>query len=167
MTRMPKVELHLHLDCSLAYAALSRLDSSISLRECEAEFVAPVQCTSLADFLTRAPRGFRLMQNEKALQLSVEDLFQQLQNRRVVYAEVRFAPLLRLEQGLAPESVVATIDRTTEECIDATGIDARLMLYTLRHFNQGQSLETSQTGRPLPWQPGWAAYLRKGARIDA
>ena len=80
MARMAKVELHLHLDCSLSYeVVVARLDSSISRREFEAEFVAPAQCSSLANFLTRAPRGFRLMQSEEALQHATKDLFQQLQ----------------------------------------------------------------------------------------
>jgi hypothetical protein len=30
---LPKLELHLHLDCSLSYAAVSRLDPSITLQE--------------------------------------------------------------------------------------------------------------------------------------
>ncbi len=64
---LPKVELHLHLDCSLSFAAVSRLDESVSLEEYQREFIAPRRCTSLADFLTRAPRGFQLMQDEAAL----------------------------------------------------------------------------------------------------
>src|ERR1700722_8246205 len=100
MSVLNKVELHLHLDCSLSYAAVSRLDSSISRQEFENEFIAPPQCTSLADFLARAPRGFQLMQSEEALQIVTEDLFEQLKNDGVIYAEIRFAPLLHVANGL-------------------------------------------------------------------
>jgi len=141
---MPKVELHLHLDCSLSYQAVSRLVPSISRREFDAEFIAPPQCTSLADFLTRAPRGFQLMQSEDALRLVTEDLLEQLSQDGVIYAEIRFAPLLHTAAGLTPEAVVAAVDRATEQCIEATGIEARLILCTLRHFNQAQSLLTAQ-----------------------
>ena len=141
---MPKVELHLHLDCSLSYQAVSRLVPSISRREFDAEFIAPPQCTSLADFLTRAPRGFQLMQSEDALRLVTEDLFEQLSQDRVIYAEIRFAPLLHTAAGLTPEAVVAAVDRATAQCIQATGIEARLILCTLRHFNRAQSLLTAQ-----------------------
>jgi adenosine deaminase len=144
MNRLPKVELHLHLDCSLSYAAVSRLAPSISREEFEAEFIAPTRCTSLADFLTRAPRGFQLMQSEEALELVTEDLFAQLKADGVIYAEIRFAPLLHLERGLTPDAVVAAVDRATERCIAETGIEARLILCTLRHFSQEQSLLTSQ-----------------------
>ncbi|MGA2168481.1 MAG: adenosine deaminase [Terracidiphilus sp.] len=141
---MPKVELHLHLDCSLSYQAVSRLVPSISRREFDAEFIAPPQCTSLADFLTRAPRGFQLMQSEDALRLVTEDLFEQLSQDGVIYAEIRFAPLLHTAAGLTPEAVVAAVDRAAEQCIEATGIEARLILCTLRHFNRAQSLLTAQ-----------------------
>jgi adenosine deaminase len=143
MPQLPKIELHLHLDCSLSYAAVSRLAPSISRAEYDTEFVAPSQCASLADFLTRAPRGFQLMQTEDALRIVTEDLFQQLARDNVLYAEIRFAPLLHIAQGLTPEAVVAIVDRATEQCIQSTGIEARLILCTLRHFTQAQSLLTA------------------------
>ena len=141
---LPKVELHLHLDCSLSYRAVAQLDESISLEEYQSEFIAPPRCTSLADFLTRAPRGFQLMQDEAAMAVVVEDLFEQLAADGVLYAEIRFAPLLHLERGLRPEQVVAAVDRATEACIRASGIDARLILCTMRHFDQEQGLLTAR-----------------------
>ena len=141
---MPKVELHLHLDCSLSYDVVSRLAPSISRQEFDEKFVAPPLCSSLADFLTRAPRGFQLMQTEESLRLVTEDLFEQLRRDNVLYAEIRFAPLLHVAGGLSPEAVVAIVDRATEQCIQATGIEARLILCTLRHFDREQSLLTAQ-----------------------
>jgi len=141
---VPKVELHLHLDCSLSFAAVARLDDSVSLEEYQREFVAPRRCTSLADFLTRAPRGFKLMQDEVALALVVQDVFEQLAADGVIYAEIRFAPLLHLERGLTPEQVVAAVDRATEASIRSSGIDGRLILCTLRHFDREQSLVTAR-----------------------
>jgi adenosine deaminase len=143
MPPLPKVELHLHLDCSLSYAAVQQLAPDITQQEYDAEFVAPNQCASLADFLTRAPRGFQLMQTEDALRIVVEDVFEQLARDRVLYAELRFAPLLHLLNGLTPEAVVTAVDRATEQCIRVTGIEARLILCTLRHFTEAQSLQTA------------------------
>lgn len=144
MGKIRKVELHLHLDCSLSYAVVARLAPAISREEFYAEFVAPPQCSSLADFLTRAPRGFQLMQSEDSLRLVVEDVFEQLAADGVIYAEIRFAPLLHLSGGLTPERVVAIVDRATERCIRAMGIEARLILCTLRHYEREQSLLTAE-----------------------
>ena len=58
MAMLPKVELHLHLDCSLSYQAVSQLAPQISRAQYDAEFIAPPQCSSLADFLTGPPADF-------------------------------------------------------------------------------------------------------------
>lgn len=139
---LPKIELHLHLDCSLSHRVVSRLAPRVSREEYECDYRAPARCTNLADFLTRAPMGFRLMQKEESLQLVVEDLFEQLAEDGVVYAEVRFAPLLHTLQGLSPEHVVAIVERSVESASKATGIDATAILCTLRHFSAEQSMAT-------------------------
>jgi adenosine deaminase len=139
---LPKIELHLHLDCSLSYALVARLDPSISRADYERDFIAPPKCASLVDFLSHAPRGVQLMQSEQALRMATEDLFEQLAGDGVIYAEIRFAPLLHTERGLSAEQVVTIVDRATEECSRTSRIEARLILCTLRHFEEGQSMET-------------------------
>ncbi len=142
--KLPKVELHLHLDCSLSYKAVSRLAPDVSREEYLRDYVAPARCTNLADFLSRAPMGFRLMQSEAALHAVMEDVFEQLADDGVVYAEIRFAPLLHLEQGLTAERVVRVVERAAEELTRATGVEAGLILCTLRHFTAEQSMQTAR-----------------------
>ena len=144
LERLPKVELHLHLDCSLSYKAVARLAPSVTREEYLRDYVAPARCTNLADFLARAPKGFRLMQSEDALRAVTEDVFEQLVDDGVVYAEIRFAPLLHLEQGLTAERVVAVVERAAEELTRATGVEAGLILCTLRHFSEEQSMQTAR-----------------------
>jgi adenosine deaminase len=84
------------------------------------------------------------MQSESSLELVTEDLFRQLAADGVVYAEIRFAPLLHTEEGLTPERVIEVIDRTTVRMIRETGIESRLILCTLRHFTNAQSMATAQ-----------------------
>jgi adenosine deaminase len=142
--RLPKVELHLHLDCSLSYAVVSRLDPSITLEEYRAGFIAPAKCVDLADCLTRASRGVALMQTEEQLRLVTPDLFEQLGQDNVLYAEIRFAPLLHTAQGLSGRQVVSSVEAATAEAVRSTGIEARLLLCTLRNFSASQSLDTVQ-----------------------
>ena len=142
--RLPKVELHLHLDCSLSYAVVSQIDPSITLEEYRAAFIAPAKCVDLADCLTRASRGVALMQTEEQLRLVTLDLFEQLDLDNVLYAEIRFAPLLHTAQGLSARQVVASVEEATAQAVRSTGIEARLLLCTLRHFSAAQSLETVQ-----------------------
>jgi adenosine deaminase len=139
---LPKVELHLHLDCSLSYDVVKKIDPSVTEEEYRNEFIAPVKCLDLVDFLTRAVKGFALMQTKEQLRLVVDDLFEQLKSDNMLYAEIRFAPFLHLLQGLTPNEVVVTTEAAVSEAVKRTGIEARLILCTLRHFNEEQSMET-------------------------
>jgi len=141
---LPKIELHLHLDCSLSYQAVSRLNPSVTVEEYQRDYIAPARCTNLADFLSRAPMGFRLMQTEDSLRFVTEDLFRQLIEDGVIYAEIRFAPLLHMERGLSAEQVVATVERSVENLSRETGMQAGVILCTLRHFTEAQSMRTAE-----------------------
>jgi adenosine deaminase len=142
--KLPKIELHLHLDCSLSYELVKKLDSSVTMQQYQQEFIAPPKCNDLVDFLKRAVKGFQLMQTKQALAMVVIDLFKQLQADNVLYAEIRFAPLLHTQNGLTPEQVVQTVEAATAAAIEQTGVQARLILCTLRHYTQAQSMATVQ-----------------------
>jgi len=91
--QLPKIELHLHLDCSLSYSVVHAIDNTISEEQYQKEFVAPPVCADLRDYLTRAVKGFSLMQTPAQLRLVTLDLLAQLEADQVIYAEIRFAPL--------------------------------------------------------------------------
>ena len=82
------------------------------------------------------------MQTEEHLRLVTLDLFEQLRRDNVLYAEMRFAPLLHTERGLSPRQVVASVEAATAQAVRSTGIEARLILCTLRYYSATQSLET-------------------------
>lgn len=139
---LPKIELHLHLDCSLSYKVVQQIDPSVSFEEYRQSFVAPPKCTDLNDYLTRAVKGFQLMQTKEQLRLVTLDLFEQLQQDNVIYAEIRFAPLLHIAKGLTPVQVVQAVNDAITEGTYQTGVQAGLILCTLRHFSEVQSIET-------------------------
>ena len=138
----PKVELHLHLDCSLNFQTASQIDSSITKQNYLKRLVAPDKCINLADYLTTTENSVKLLQTEDALRLATTNLLRQLKEDHVIYAEIRFAPLLHTEQGLPAEDVVAIVAEAMLDAQQNTGIEARLLLCTLRHFSEAQSLET-------------------------
>jgi adenosine deaminase len=141
-SKEPKVELHLHLDCSLSYEVVQQLNPSVTPEEYHQSFIAPPKCTDLADYIKRAIKGFELMQTKEQLRLVTLDLFRQLKADGVVYAEIRFAPLQHTLQGLTAAEVVSTVNGATEEGINRYGVDAAIILCTLRHYSAAQSMET-------------------------
>src|ERR1700712_305095 len=128
VNKLPKVELHLHLDCSLSYEVVSKIDPSITHEYYLNHFVSTTKCTDLADFIERAGKGFLLMQTKQQLEWVVQDMFKQLVADNMLYVELRFAPLQHLLQGLTPYEVVKITEAATAEAIKQTGIEARLIL---------------------------------------
>ncbi len=138
----PKVELHLHLDLSLSYEVVHVLDPTISPERYRRDFLAPAKCPNLMECLSRASQAIALMQTAENLRLVVKDLLFQLQQDHVLYAEIRFAPLLHTQQGLLPSEVVSVVEAATTEASHETGVEARVLLCTLRHFTAKQSMQT-------------------------
>ncbi|MBC6462051.1 adenosine deaminase [Actinomadura sp. HBU206391] len=141
---LPKLELHSHLDCGLSHDAVRRIDPAISREDYDRDFVAPAKCASLADYLSYTLNYRAVLQTERALRIAVADAFAQLAADGVVYAELRFAPLVHLEKGLSADDVVRTVSDETVRQSEATGIDAALILCTLRHFDTADSLRTAR-----------------------
>jgi adenosine deaminase len=141
---LPKVELHSHLDCCLSYDAVRRIDPAISRADYERDFVGPPKCASLADFLDYTLNYRAALQTERALRIAVADVFSQLAGDGVVYTELRFAPLVHVEGPLSADDVVRCVSEETMRQTEATGIDAGLILCTLRHFDAADSLATAR-----------------------
>lgn len=144
---LPKVELHLHLDCSPSAELLGRLDPSITPEVYQHDIQLKHKVTDLADFLRRIPRLLALMQSESQLREFTHDLFKQLKAEKVIYAEIRFAPLQHIAGGLSDEQVVTIVEAATREAIAETGVEARLILCCLRHFNREQSMRTAELAK--------------------
>src|SRR6266498_3502521 len=142
-----KVELHLHMDCAASYAAVAALAPGTSFADYRRDFVGAPKAASLVDLLRRPRRIVALMQDRRGIQVITEDLFDQLARDGVAYAEVRFAPYQHTEAGMRVEQVVAEVERSAAAAAAATGIEARLILCTLRHFSAAQSMRTAELVR--------------------
>jgi adenosine deaminase len=141
---LPKVELHLHLDCSLSYEVVCKFEPEISKETYNDQYKAPFNCNNLLEYIERAERAIRWMQTPEQLRLVTLDLFKQLKEDGVIYAEMRFAPLQHLRSGLSAEEVVEAVCSATEEGKHVYGIEAGIILCTLRHYTEAQSMQTVQ-----------------------
>ena len=140
--KIPKVELHLHLDCSLSFDVVNRINPLIEIDEYKSSFQAKPNSSSLNDYINCADRAIELMQTRENLELVVEDLFKQLKKENVIYAEIRFAPLLHCSQKLDENKVVEIICNKAKIESEKNDINYGLILCTLRHYSKKQSLKT-------------------------
>ncbi|MEX0609923.1 MAG: adenosine deaminase [Balneolaceae bacterium] len=139
---LPKIELHLHLDCSLSFEVVKKLKPSITIEDYERDFIAPANCASLQEYIKCAQASIEIMQTEEQLRLVTLDLFKQLKKDNVIYAEIRFAPLQHIRKELTAQQVVQVVDEACKAGIEETGVQAGIILCTLRNFSEEESMET-------------------------
>lgn len=156
--QLPKIELHIHLDCSLSYAVVQQLDSSVSFEQYQEEFIAPEGCSDLLEYIRRSAKGYTLMQTKEQLRLVTLDFLEQMDRDNVIYVEIRFAPLLHTEKGLKPAEVIEGIQDALKEGSSRYHVIARLILCTLRNYTEEQSMETVklvEQYQPQGWVVGF------------
>jgi adenosine deaminase len=120
---------------------VKKINPEITNHQFNNEFIGST-CSCLKDYIKCADRAVEIMQTKKQLELVTSDLFKQLKKDNVIYAEIRFAPLLHLKGGLSSTEVVKIISQITKNESIKTGIEAGLILCTLRHYSAEQSMET-------------------------
>ena len=139
---LPKIELHIHLDCSLSYETVKRLRPETTIDHYNNNFKAGKSCSSLKQYIKCADNAISLMQSKESLELVMEDFFNQLIKDNVIYCEIRFAPLLHTEEGLNSREVLNIICNSMNILSKESGVITGLILCTLRHYSKEQSMET-------------------------
>src|SRR5574344_138968 len=108
--KIPKIELHCHLDGSVRIDTASDI-LNIDKKELEYLMVAKDKCNDLNDYLTKFDIPVEVMQTKYALEQVAYDLSIDMVNDGVVYAEIRFAPLKHLKDGLSVYDVMESVFR--------------------------------------------------------
>tara|TARA_B100001057_G_C22713837_1_gene896931 strand:+ start:173 stop:1159 length:987 start_codon:yes stop_codon:yes gene_type:complete len=139
---LPKIELHVHLDCCLSYDVVKKIDPEIDYLNFKKKFQAGFSSNSLSDYIKCADNAINLMQNKLNIELVIDDFFDQLKYDNVIYCEIRFAPLLHLENGLNGKEVVRIVCNSVSKNVKRTGIIAGIILCTLRHYSNQESMQT-------------------------
>lgn len=108
LKKIPKVELHLHLDGSL------RINTVAELLDMEEELlklqmIAPNKCLDLNEYLTKFEIPISVMQTKDNLERVAYELGQDLIADGVIYAEVRFAPINHIRGNLSLDDVVESV----------------------------------------------------------
>lgn len=115
IAKLPKFDLHCHLDGSLRPETVHELWDALPAKERpriaaepEVAVIPRVPC-SLEAYLEAFAITVALLQTEEALERAAWELCEDAARDGVVYIEIRFAPLLHLRRGLAAEDVVEAV----------------------------------------------------------
>jgi adenosine deaminase len=141
LNALPKVELHLHLDCSMSFESVHALVPEMTPERYRAEFLAPKKCKSLVDYFRYLGPPLALLQTREALRIQTSDMLRQLAADNIIYAELRFAPHLHRQTGLTTDEVVEIVLAAVEESRARYPVEVRLILCTLRPDDTASGLD--------------------------
>jgi adenosine deaminase len=152
LQRLPKTDLHVHLDGSL------RLDTVLDLArkqkvklpsEDRAELYGLLHagggvCNSLDDYLKAFEITLSVMQNEESLERAAFELAEDAWNEGVRYIEVRYAPMLHTRRGLSLTEVVEAVLRGLRMAKRTLGIRYGVILCGIRTMSAESSLRMAE-----------------------
>ncbi|MDP9467777.1 MAG: adenosine deaminase [Chloroflexota bacterium] len=113
LQRLPKAELHQHLDGSVrpetAVELAAEAGNTITLDEARARLIGPPRCQDQAELLRFFDLPITLLQTAAALRRVTAELVESMADDGLTYAEVRWAPRLHLEGGLSVVEVMEAV----------------------------------------------------------
>ncbi len=136
---LPKALLHDHLDGGLRVDTVLDLAAETGydgLPETDADRLAEwfdqKRARSMAHYLKAFEQTIAVMQTAPALERVAYEAVLDHAADGVVYAELRFGPMLHLRRGLAPPDVVAAVLAGVDAGCRETGLEAGVILTALR-----------------------------------
>ena len=148
---VPKVELHDHLDGGLRPQTIIELGATYGIpipsedpQELAQWFARGCVQKSLPLYLETFAVTVAVLQTPEALRRVATEAVEDLAADNVVYAEIRFAPILHTEKGMSMEAVVEAVLDGMDEGKRRTGMSYGLILCSLRNQDPALSLEVAK-----------------------
>lgn len=145
--RMPKAELHIHLDGSVRPRTVEEIaqEEGIALPDADPSALPRLlqvqpDCRNLPDYLSKFDLPLRCMQSEKALRRIAFEIVEDAALQGVKYMEVRFAPRLHTAKGLSLEAAIAAVLAGLEKGERSTGTVVRAIVICMRSHEPDANL---------------------------
>ncbi len=151
IARMPKVELHLHIEGTLEpeqlFAFARRNGVVLSHPSVEALREA-YRFHNLQSFLDLYYQGTAVLQTERDFYELTMAYLERVAAQNVVHTEIFFDPQSHTHRGIAMGTVVDGITRALKEGEQRLGISSKLILSFLRHLDEEDAFVTLRQAQP-------------------
>ena len=151
LRRLPKAELHQHLDGAMrpetAVDLAADAGLGLSLAEARQRLVAPTHCRDQAELLLYFDLPISLLQTADALRRAAAELVADMAADGITYGEIRWAPRLHLEQGLGVREVISAVAEGVAQERDHLGATAPLiglLVTAMRSHPPGANVRLAQ-----------------------
>ena len=143
VARLPKTDLHVHLDGSLRLETLIELAKERRVKLPSAtptgllETVFKRAYKSLPEYLKGFEFTIACLQDSEALERAAYELCWDCRNENVFYVEMRFAPQLHAHEGLDLVEVLAAVSKGIKRAEREINRDPEIQAGTLPEFHGG------------------------------
>lgn len=150
LLRLPKAELHVHLDGSLRPQTMLELaaEHGVPLPADDADalgrYMRVDDAADLVGYLERFEVSLSVMQTAEALERIAYELIEDAAAENVRYMEVRFCPALNTEEGLSHEEVLEAVLAGLTRAQDDFDVLSGVIVCALRNQAPGLSLRLAQ-----------------------
>src|SRR5512140_1090211 len=152
LRRMPKAELHIHIEGSLEpeliFALAQRNGVTIPYASVD-ELRRAYAFTNLQSFLDIYYAGASVLIAEEDFYDMAWAYLTRAAADNVVHAEIFFDPQTHTARGIAMETVIKGLHRACERAQRDLGVSATLILCFLRHLSEGEAFETLEQAVPF------------------
>lgn len=148
--RLPKVELHVHLDGSLRPRTLIDLarDSAVELPASDpdslARYMVVDDARNLEDYLRRFDITIAVLQTPEAVERVAYEMVEDAAADNIRYMEVRYCPELSTAGGLSLDEVLEAEQRGLERGRADFGVRTGIINCSLRHYDPLVSLRIAE-----------------------
>jgi adenosine deaminase len=152
LRRMPKAELHIHIEGSLEpelmLAMAQRNGVALPYPDVEALRKA-YDFSNLQSFLDIYYAGASVLVTERDFFDMAWAYLEKARADNVVHTEIFFDPQTHTARGIPMETVVNGLHRACVQARTQLGVDASLILCFLRHLSEQEAFETLEQALPL------------------
>lgn len=145
--RLPKTDLHVHLDGSLRPATILELAEAqkVKLPADSVEGLLPLvqkgeDCSSMVEYLKAFDITLSVMQTYESLVRTAFELAEDAAKENVRYMEVRYAPILHQQKGLSLHHIVQAVLEGLRLAEKKYAIKTGVILCGIRHISPEVSL---------------------------